>query len=52
MVNNLIKGWDHLIKLEKDDKSIFRHFEKVILLPSIFILYSIFKSVSIFSAKK
>jgi len=41
MVNNLIKGWDHLIKLEKDNKSIFRHFEKVILLPSIFILYSI-----------
>ena len=41
IVNNLTKGWDHLIKLEKDNKSIFRHFEKVILLPSIFILYSI-----------
>ena len=41
MVNNLTKGWDHLIKLESDDKSVFRHFEKVILLPSIHILYSI-----------
>ena len=41
IVNNLTKGWDHLIKLESDDKSVFRHFEKVILLPSIFILYSI-----------
>ena len=41
IINNLTKGWDHLIKLESDDKSVFRHFEKVILLPSIFILYSI-----------